>query len=139
MFKFPFLSNKKWARFLGIFLILGCGGTASSGEKGNADYSEKIRTIQVKVGEGFTIRLEANETTGYTWRGNELFDRSYLEFTGSPYQPAQPQRPGSGGEQLYYFKALKAGTTQIRLTHKRSWEATSSDKIMVFTVRISNP
>jgi inhibitor of cysteine peptidase len=137
--KFPSLSNKNWARFLGIFLILGCGGTTSSGEKGNAACSETIRTIQVKVGEGFTIRLEANETTGYTWRGNERFDRSYLELTGSPYQPAQPQRPGSGGEQLYHFKALKAGTTQIKLTYKRSWEATPSDKTVVFTVRTSNP
>jgi inhibitor of cysteine peptidase len=80
------------------------------------------------VGVGFTIRLEANETTGYTWRGNERFDRSYLELTGSPYLPAQPQRPGSGGEQRYHFKALKAGSTQIEVTYKRSWEATPSDK-----------
>jgi inhibitor of cysteine peptidase len=122
-----------------IVLILGCAGTTSSGEKGSAQYSEATRDIQVKVGEGFTIRLEANETTGYTWRGNERFDRSYLELTGSPYLPAQPQRPGSGGEQRYHFKALKAGSTQIEVTYKRSWEATPSDKTVAFTVRISNP
>ena len=139
MFEFPSLSNKKWASLLGVFLILGCGGTTSSGATGNTDYSEKTRTIQSKVGEGFTIRLEANETTGYTWRGNERFDPAYLGLTGSPYQPAQPQRPGSGGEQRYHFKALKAGSTQIKLTYKRSWETTPSDKTVVFTVRISNP
>ncbi len=121
-----------------MFLILGCAAT-TSGEKGGALYSEKDLDIQAKVGTVFTIRLEANETTGYTWRGNEQFDRSYLELTGSPYQPAHPQRPGSGGEQRYHFKALKAGTTEIRLTYKRSWEATPSDKTVVFTVRISNP
>jgi inhibitor of cysteine peptidase len=120
-------------------LILGCGGVALSGEKGGTQYSETTRDFQFKVGEGFTIRLEANETTGYTWRGNERFDRSYLELTGSPYLPAQPQRPGSGGEQRYHFKALKPGSTQIEVTYKRSWEVTSSDKTVVFTVRISNP
>ena len=122
-----------------MVILLGCVGAAFSGEKGGAQYSETARDIRVKVGEVFTIRLESNETTGYSWRGNEGFDRSCFELTGSPYQPAQPQRPGSGGEQLYHFKALKAGTTEIRLTYKRSWEATPSDKTVVFSVRISNP
>jgi len=122
-----------------VVLILGTVDTTTSGENGGAQYSETTQEIQVKVGNGFTIRLEANETTGYTWRGNERFDRSYLELTGSPYLPAQPRRPGSGGEQRYHFKALKAGSTQIEVTYKRSWEATPSDKTVVFTVRISNP
>jgi inhibitor of cysteine peptidase len=120
-------------------LILGCVGISLSGEKGNSQYSESAREIQARVGEGFTLRLEANETTGYSWRGNESFDRAYLELTGSLYHPDQPQRPGSGGEQRYTFKALQAGTTRIKLIYKRSWEATSSDKTMVFSVRISNP
>ena len=109
------------------------------GEKGGAPYSEKGPDIQAKVGEVFTLRLEANETTGYTWRGNERFDRSYLELTDSLYQPTQSQRPGSGGEQHYHFMAVKAGITEIRLTYKRSWETTPSDKTVVFIVRISNP
>jgi inhibitor of cysteine peptidase len=131
--------NKKWVRLLGMILILGCGGVILTMERSSAQYSETARDIQAKVGEGFTVRLEANETTGYTWRGNESFDRSYLELTGSSYHPDQPQRPGSGGEQVYHFKALKAGSTQIKLTYKRSWETTPSDKPVVFTVRISNP
>ena len=122
-----------------MVLLFGCVGAAPSGEKGSAQYSETTRDIQSKVGEGFTIRLEANETTGYTWRGNESFDHTFLELTGSPYQPVQPQRPGSGGEQRFHFKALKAGSTRITLTYKRSWETTPSDKTVVFSVRISNP
>jgi predicted secreted protein len=133
------LSNKKWVRLLGTILILGCGGVALSGEKGGAQYSETNRDIQVKVGEVFTIRLTANETTGYTWRENENFDRSYLKLTGSSYHPDQPQRAGSGGEQRYTFKALQTGATRIKLTYKRSWEVTPSDQTVTFFVRISNP
>jgi len=124
---------------LGTILILGCVGVALSGEKGGAQYSETNRDIQVKVGEVFTIRLKANETTGYTWRGNEIFDRSYLELIGSPYHPDQTQRTGSGGEQIYTFKALQTGATRIKLTYKRSWEVTPSDQPVTFFVRISNP
>ena len=122
-----------------LVLILGIVVTTTSEERGSAQYSETTRNIRIKVGEVFTIRLEANETTGYTWRGNERFDRSYLELTGSPYSPDQPQRPGSGGEQLYTFRALQPGATRITLTYKRSWEATPSDKTVVFSVRIANP
>jgi inhibitor of cysteine peptidase len=122
-----------------MVLVLGCVGTATWGEEGSAPYSDTTREIRIKVGEIFTIRLEANETTGYSWRENEDFDHSSIELTGSAYQANQPQRPGSGGEQLYHFKALKPGITRIRLTYKRSWGATPSDKTVVFTVRISNP
>jgi predicted secreted protein len=130
--------NKKWVRLLGTILILGCGGVALSGEKGGAQYSETNRDIQIKVGEVFTIRLKANETTGYTWRENENFDRSYLKLTGSSYHPDQPQKAGSGGEQRYTFKALQIGDTLIKLTYKRSWEVTPSDQTVTFFVRISN-
>ena len=122
-----------------MILICGCGGVVLSGEKGGAQYSETTRDIQVKVGGVFTIRLKANETTGYTWRGNEIFDRSYLELTGSPYHPDQTQRTGSGGEQIYTFNALQTGATRIKLIYKRSWEDTPSDQTMLFFVRISNP
>jgi predicted secreted protein len=139
MDKLPSLSNRKWVRLLGMILICGCGGVVLSGEKGGAQYSEMTRDIQAKMGEAFTIRLKANETTGYTWRGNESFDRSYLELTGSSYHPDQAQRTGSGGEQRYTFKALQTGATRIKLTYKRSWEVTSSDQTAIFSVRISNP
>ena len=112
----PSLSNRKWVSLLGMILICGCGGVVLSGEKGGAQYSETTRDIQVKVGGVFTISLKANETTGYTWRGNEIFDRSYLELIGSPYHPDHPHRPGSGGEQRYTFKALQTGATRIKLT-----------------------
>ena len=139
MIKFPSLSDKKWVSLLGTILICGCGGVLLSGEKGGAGYSETTRDIQAKLGEIFTIRLRANETTGYSWRGNENFDRSYLELTESSYHPDQPQRAGSGGEQRYAFKALQIGDTQIKMTYKRSWEATPSDQTVIFFVRISNP
>ena len=139
MDKLPSLSNRKWVILLGTILICGCGGVVLSGEKRDAQYSEMTRDIQTKVGEVFTIRLKANETTGYTWQGNESFDRSYLELTESSYHPDQPERTGSGGEQRYTFKALQTGTSRINLTYKRSWEVTPSDQTVTFFVRISNP
>lgn len=127
------------AGITGLVIPLGCSGSSSSGGIGTAQYSEPLRNIQAKTGEIFTIRLEANETTGYTWRGNERFDASCLALIDSTYQPGTPSLPGSGGSQQYRFRALRAGMTEIRLTYKRSWETTSSDKTLVFTVRISNP
>lgn len=124
---------------VGMAVNLNCGGTSSSGVTGRAQHSEPLRNLQAKTGEIFTIRLEANETTGYSWRGNERYDTTCLALIENSYQPETPSRPGSGGVQQYRFRALRAGTTEIRLTYKRSWETTAHDKTLVFTVRISNP
>lgn len=110
-----------------------------AGGQGVPDPSSAASTIEVRLGEEFVIRLNSNETTGYTWKGNEQYDASFLEMTASSYRPINPQRPGSGGEQFYRFKPLQPGITRISLTYKRSWETTPSDKTAVFTVHISNP
>jgi len=99
-------------------------------------YNETATDIKVKVGEQFEIDLAANVTTGYTWDGNEVYDKTMLELVKKEYITSGQQRPGAGGTQMYMFKALKAGDTQIKMTYKRSWETTDSDKTIIFKVSI---
>jgi len=99
-------------------------------------YDETSTSIQAAVGHKFEIRLGANDTTGYTWNKNEVYDQAYLELVESKYIATEPVRPGSPGTQVYVFKALKSGSTTIKMTNKRSWESTSSDKSITFNVNI---
>lgn len=115
-------------------VMAGCAGkTATSQIK---QYTEATTSIQAAAGEQFEIDLESNPTTGYSWEKNELYDKGMLEMTQSKYSPSLPQKIGSGGVQQYIFKALKAGSTQIKMVYKRSWESTTSDKTLTFNVTI---
>jgi len=100
------------------------------------EFTDSSKPIQVTVGEQFEISLESNPTTGYTWEKNEVYDKAMIELVKSEYRASRPQMAGSGGGQLYVFKALKAGDTQIKMTYKRSWETTDYDKTVIFTVTI---
>lgn len=80
--------------------------------------------------------LAANDTTGYTWDKNEVYDKGYLELLASNYITQKTDKVGAPGTQQYLFKAIKAGDTTIKMTNKRSWESTSSDKTITFNVNI---
>ena len=72
----------------------------------------------VKVGHEFSIVLSANPSTGSKWVTN--YNPSYLKFVSQRYQPTQPIRDGSGGSEIFTYKALKPGETMITFQIKSS-------------------
>ncbi len=80
------------------------------------------RAIAVHVGEQFTIRLDANATTGYGWRLTTPPDPAIATLVGSTYQASSGGVVGSGGDELWTFRATGAGTTRIVLGYARPWE-----------------
>jgi len=80
-------------------------------------------TIKAKVGEEFTITLESNRTTGYGWELAQSLDESIVKLISSSYKEPQDVRMvGQGGEQVWIFKAVGKGTTEISMKYVRSWE-----------------
>ncbi len=72
----------------------------------------------VKVGQEFTIVLPTNPSTGYNWKAN--YNSKYLKLIKQTYQPNTPILIGSGGNEVFTFKALKSGETLITLNYQRS-------------------
>jgi len=75
------------------------------------------------VGRELTVTLGSNPTTGYQWAEDaESSDESIIkpeshEFVG----PGIDKAPGTPGEVVWVFEALKRGTTTILLEYSRSW------------------
>jgi inhibitor of cysteine peptidase len=76
--------------------------------------------VAINAGEFFTISLPSNASTGFAWAGLvpsgspvEQIDHKYLEGQAMP---------GAAGQEVWTFKALKAGTTTIKLEYSRPWE-----------------
>ena len=97
-------------------------------------YGEATSSIEVVVGEQFTIMLAANPTTGYSWTVSRQADPTVVAPVDSDYQPDPSSVVGTGGHQRLTYQAVGRGTTTINLDYRRPWESTTTEKSATFTV-----
>ena len=83
-------------------------------------------SIELAQGETFDVRLNSNASTGYSWHVLEIGDN--LRLARSEYRPgdAPPDVDGAGGYEWMTFEAITAGTHDLLLHYKRSWEDDST-------------
>ncbi len=87
-----------------------------------AESSRQVKIIKVQVEQEFTITLEANATTGYQWQLAKPLDEAMFQLVSSEYIADKTNRVGSGGKQVWIFKALKPGEAGIYFKYVRPWE-----------------
>jgi inhibitor of cysteine peptidase len=74
------------------------------------------------LGGELTVTLGSNPTTGYQWSEDaEISDESIVGQTNHEFIAPETDEPGTPGEEVWTFKALKRGTTTILLEYIRSW------------------
>ena len=77
------------------------------------------------VGEELTVTLGSNPTTGFRWSEfAEISDETIVQQTSHKYVGKEyevPPPPGTSGEEVWTFKALKKGTTTISMEYSRPW------------------
>ena len=102
------------------FLVSG----VSAAQNQNVGVHPVLKTKMVMVNSKFAIALGSNPTTGYSWTAK--FDPDYIQLVNSTYLP-YPTRHGivgSGGIEIFIFKAIKPGKTVITMQYQRPWEET---------------
>lgn len=87
-----------------------------------AEDSTPEKIIEAQVGQEFRIALESNATTGYQWQFKEPLNETMFKLVNSDYLVDEKNLIGSGGKQIWVFKALKDGETKIFFQYLRSWE-----------------
>ena len=100
------------------------------------ELSDPSKPILVNSGEEFTIVLDSNPTTGYHW---EIVDElsASLEFISKDYINDKPGAVGSGGVDVWTFKAISAGETQVTLGYyPPSNELEDPQQTVTFTVTV---
>ena len=102
------------------FLVSG----ASAAQNPNIGAHSVLATKIVKVNHEFTIALASNPTTGYSWMAKS--DPNYVQLVNSTYMPYRTISGivGSGGIQIFTFKAIKPGITRITMDYQRPWAET---------------
>ena len=79
-------------------------------------------TIESKVGDTFTIPLEANHTTGYSWRLAQSTDPAILKQLSEKYEEDNSGSAGAGGVETWTFQAMAIGATTLVFEYARPFE-----------------
>jgi len=77
----------------------------------------------------------SNPTTGYSWKIGSVSPKDVVRLIGSRYEPSEKKLAGSGGVEIWTFKAMKKGFAQVRFVYQRPWEK-EVPPIEVRTVKI---
>ena len=91
--------------------------------------------IRAELGQTFSISLESNPTTGYTWTVD--FDQRFLiggTELKSTINPMRPALIGAGGRQIFSFTPIKEGQTIISAVYRRPWEETAAEERMLLII-----
>ena len=109
--------NKLIAIFIvSLFALAACGvPVAKLVEADNGT------SVDLKTGETFTISLEGNPTTGYSWEVSSI-DPAVVEQVGEPDFKSDSKLIGAGGMFTFTFKAVSPGSAPVMLVYHRSWE-----------------
>ncbi|MGC1384233.1 MAG: protease inhibitor I42 family protein [Candidatus Acidiferrales bacterium] len=80
------------------------------------------QTIHVNVGQDFTITLEGNRSTGYSWQLATKPDSKLIQKVAETYRSQSPGTPGAGEDNRFVFHAKSKGTADLTFNSVRPWE-----------------
>ncbi len=78
--------------------------------------------IHANVGKQFSITLDANHTTGYSWKLATTLDPNVLATMGTDYKENSSGRVGAGGEEIWTFLPKGKGTVELEFQYQRPFE-----------------
>jgi len=98
------------------------------------------KQLTVKVNKEFNITLESNPSTGYQWFQD--VNSSFLKIISSQYCPPEDMNEsnitGEPGTQIFTFKAVKTGKTDITMKYARPWENCLPAEEIIYHINIVN-
>ncbi|KAJ3368031.1 hypothetical protein GGF31_006864 [Allomyces arbusculus] len=89
------------------------------------------QNINVRVGDRFSINLDENPSTGFTW--SFAYVQPIFEPTGDEFRPKAGVRmqAGQGGTRTFHFKATAPGTGMINFQQSRGNEISAKHTVEV--------
>ncbi|MFN8384661.1 MAG: protease inhibitor I42 family protein [Anaerolineales bacterium] len=120
---------------LSALALSGCGGkNKGSDQPAELQVSDSARQLEAAAGEEFKIILDSNPTTGYHWEVVGELDKGVVEFVSKNYKADGLQVTGSGGKDVWVFKAVAAGTTTITLGNYPPDPSADAEQTITFNV-----
>ncbi|HSL42258.1 MAG TPA: protease inhibitor I42 family protein [Anaerolineales bacterium] len=96
--------------------------------------TDHTQLITVKAGETFDLVVPSNPSTGYHWEILPALDENMLELIAQDYIAEEPVLAGSGGVDVWTFRAVDAGDTTIVLGYFAPGSETSPEEEVTFSI-----
>lgn len=120
-----------------LFTLLAALVDCKSPQMTGQSFSVEDAKIEVPVGTIFKIELASNIGTGYSWTLKTPLDSTYLELIDQEYLENDLMTEEEESKEIWRFKGLKKGQTQIDMIYKRPWEQVSEESIeKIFVVEL---
>ena len=104
--------------FISIFLI---GFSSVSILSQDKNYTINETNITSANGDTFTITLDANHTTGYSWTA-DISDTTILLKESTDYIVPETHVMGKGGNEVWRFRGVMPGSVTITFKYARPFD-----------------
>lgn len=118
---------------ISILILAGCVGQDAPPE---LQISDPARQLDATAGQEFKIILDSNPTTGYHWEVMGELDEGVVQFVSKNYKTDGMQLTGSGGLDVWVFKAVAVGETTIALGYYPPDASAQAEQTITFTVLV---
>ncbi len=128
------------------FLLVGCADTSFTPTPTLPPTAETPSTlpeptdptqlITATAGETFDIVLVSNPSTGYHWEILPEPDETIIEFVAQNHIAEEPVAPGSGGMDVWTFRAVSAGDATIMLGYYPPDDTTEPFETVTFSIQV---
>jgi inhibitor of cysteine peptidase len=117
------MKMKRTHRLLTTFLVLIVLASACSSDTKELTLTAENagQSIDMSVGETFSVILEGNPTTGFTWEVAKI-DSAVLKQVGETEFESESDLMGAGGVLILHFAVIGTGEAELQLVYHRPWE-----------------
>lgn len=132
---------KRILTFFTIAMLLSACSLAGATEEPTVvpqlNISDPAKILEASAGNEFKIIIDSNPTTGYHWEIIGDVDADVVEFVSRDFRGDEPVAVGSGGVDVWVFKAVAAGETHITLGYyPPSNDPVEPQQTVTFTVTV---
>ena len=114
--------------------LTACGGKPTEAPVPQLEISDPGKSIEVAAGNEFKIVIESNPSTGYHWELIGNLDDRVIQFISKDFRADEPVALGSGGSDVWVFRAVAAGETKIVLGHYPPGQGEPATQEVTFTI-----
>ena len=100
------------------------------------------KEVGVAVDGSLTLSMYSNPTEGRQWSEAQISDQTVLQQTDHKFVPPEAKGdklppPGSAGQEVWTFKALKEGTSTISMEYTHPWEGGEKEPMLKFVLTVT--